>query len=67
MKLLFSEFQKLAGVHDAPHAIAEACLSVTFTDRTVTSPHQVEIELHPLEIFGPSSRHQLEEHGPRLP
>ena len=67
MKPLFSESQKLGGGLDAPHARAEECLSVVFTDRKETSPHQVVIELPPLEIFGPWWRHQLEEHGPRLP
>ena len=67
MKLLFSEFQKLGGVLDAPHERAEACLSVTFSDRKETLLRQVVTESHPLRIFGPWFRHQLEEHDPLLP
>jgi hypothetical protein len=67
MKLLFSEFQKLGGVLDAPHEIAEACLSVAFSGRKETSLHQVVTESHPLRIFGPWFRHQLKEHDLQLP
>lgn len=67
MKPLFSVSQRLEGVLDAPHVIAEECQSVTFTDRKETSLRQVVIKLLPLEIVSPWLRHQLEEHGPRPP